>query len=111
MPLLKNLLAVVHPLALLIITELLPGILYGICLLEGHIGNHSLQSALFMKLAVVVIIQTFFISLIAGSILDDWQAFLRSPWGSIQVKRRQSTTARLPCLTAADTRGAGDHRT
>lgn len=114
-PLLKNLLAVVHPLALLIMTELLPGILYWFCALEGHIGNHSLQSSLFLKLAVVVIIQTFFVSLIAGSILDDWQTFLESPWGSIQVSRwpsiRQEPAPPPLPRSAPDPSVAGHHCT
>lgn len=83
-PLLDNLLAAVAPLALIILTSLLPAILGWFCTLEGHIGQGVLQASLFSKLTLFMIVQTFFISAIAGSIVSDMEALLDDPVGKIQ---------------------------
>eukprot|EP00961_Rhodomonas_salina_P155403 2092716-Rhodomonas_salina.1 len=79
--LLDELLAVVAPLALIQLNNFLPIILGWFCKLEGHIGENTLQASLFSKLTMFMIIQTFFVSAIAGSLFDQIDELAKDPAG------------------------------
>jgi len=66
----NELLALVAPIALIQLTNLLPVILGWFCQLEGHIGENQLQASLFSKLTFFMIVQVFFVSAISGSLFD-----------------------------------------
>eukprot|EP00538_Stauroneis_constricta_P012736 CAMPEP_0119556414 /NCGR_PEP_ID=MMETSP1352-20130426/8386_1 /TAXON_ID=265584 /ORGANISM="Stauroneis constricta, Strain CCMP1120" /LENGTH=1175 /DNA_ID=CAMNT_0007603377 /DNA_START=9 /DNA_END=3536 /DNA_ORIENTATION=- len=79
-PLFENALALIAPLLLLILNEaILPFILESFSKWEGHIGIPSLQSAVFNKLATFMLIQTFFVSTITGSVSAELTNILDNP--------------------------------
>ena len=78
-PWIGNLLQQAGPIILILLNALLPFILGEFCKLEGPISSSVLGASLFVKLSAFMVIQTFFVSAIAGSltkslqcILDDW---------------------------------------
>ncbi len=65
-PLLGTILEILAPLALIGLTYLLPVVLWYVVALEGHIGMNTFNASLFFKLTLFMIVQTFFVSAIAG---------------------------------------------
>lgn len=61
---------VVAPLLVIVANSLLPVILEAITLFEGPISGAVVGASLFVKLAAFMIIQTFFVSAISGSVVD-----------------------------------------
>eukprot|EP00286_Rhodomonas_abbreviata_P018002 CAMPEP_0181328096 /NCGR_PEP_ID=MMETSP1101-20121128/22498_1 /TAXON_ID=46948 /ORGANISM="Rhodomonas abbreviata, Strain Caron Lab Isolate" /LENGTH=913 /DNA_ID=CAMNT_0023436891 /DNA_START=153 /DNA_END=2894 /DNA_ORIENTATION=+ len=82
--LLDEILGVVAPLAILAVNYFLPVILGYYCTLEGHIGQNTFQASLFAKLTLFMIIQTFFVSAIAGSLFSQLDEFVDEPINKIQ---------------------------
>lgn len=76
-PWLKEFLAMIAPLLLVILTSLLPAILTVFCKKEGHIGSDSLNASLLYKLALFMIIQIFFVQSISGSIFESLEVMLQ----------------------------------
>jgi len=67
------------PFLVVIFNALLPMILETFCMFEGPFSNGAVEASLFVKLSAFMIIQTFFVSAISGSvieaisdIIDDW---------------------------------------
>lgn len=58
------------PLLVVIVNSLLPIILESVTLLEGPISGVVIEASLFVKLSAFMIIQTFFVSAISGSVID-----------------------------------------
>lgn len=58
------------PFLVVIFNALLPAILEAITMFEGPISSGRVEASLFVKLAAFMIIQTFFVSAISGSILQ-----------------------------------------
>ena len=58
------------PLFVVMVNALLPTILETVTLLEGPISGAVIEASLFVKLAAFMIIQTFFVSAISGSVID-----------------------------------------
>jgi p-aminobenzoyl-glutamate transporter AbgT len=64
---------------LVVLNMLLPEILREFSKFEGHIASSALEAALFVKLAAFMIIQTFFVTAISGSIWGELSNILKSP--------------------------------
>jgi hypothetical protein len=58
------------PLFVVVANSLLPIILETITLFEGPISGAVVEASLFSKLAAFMIIQTFFVSAVSGSLID-----------------------------------------
>lgn len=61
---------VAAPMLVIIANSLLPIILEAVTLCEGPISGAVVEAALFVKLAAFMIIQTFFVSAVSGSVID-----------------------------------------
>lgn len=61
---------VAAPLFVVVANSLLPIILRSITLFEGPISGAVVEASLFVKLSAFMIIQTFFVSAIFGSVID-----------------------------------------
>ena len=69
-PILVPVFEITAPLLVIIANSLLPVILESVTLLEGPISGAVIGASLFVKLAAFMIIQTFFVSAISGSVID-----------------------------------------
>ena len=69
-PFLEPFFAVLAPLLLVAANSLLRYILKMVTQLEGPISGAALESSLFIKMAAFMVIQSFFISAISGSLVD-----------------------------------------
>lgn len=79
-PSLEDGLALLAPLLLLILQDvLLPQFLAWFAAWEGHISSSITESAVFVKYAAFVLVQTFFISAISGSISAELGNMLNEP--------------------------------
>lgn len=78
-PWVADLLAVLAPVMLIVLNAMLPVILGEFCKLEGPVSSSVLGASLFVKLAAFMIIQTFFVSAIAGSITASLQCIINDP--------------------------------
>lgn len=67
-PLLDQVLAQVAPIALIVLSTLLPIVLAMFARMEGHVAETSVQASLFTKLTFFKVVQTFFVSAVSGSI-------------------------------------------
>ena len=70
LPFLVPVLEITAPLLLVMVNSLLPVVLEAVTLLEGPISGAVIEASLFIKLAAFMIIQTFFVSAISGSVID-----------------------------------------
>eukprot|EP00536_Pseudo-nitzschia_multiseries_P006000 jgi/Psemu1/239012/estExt_Genewise1.C_1230035 len=70
-PWLYDLLAQVSPLMIVVANSLLRVILELLSGLEGHVSGALVQASLFSKLSAFMIIQTFFVNAISGSIISE----------------------------------------
>ena len=70
LPFLVPLLEITAPLFVIIVNSLLPIILEAVTLLEGPISGSVVEASLFVKLAAFMVVQTFFVSAISGSVID-----------------------------------------
>ncbi|KAF4659700.1 hypothetical protein FOL47_007476 [Perkinsus chesapeaki] len=75
----------ISPIALSILNALLPVFLLIFSKWEGHISLATLNASLFGKLALFYIIQTFFVSAIASSLLASLKDLTESPLETIQT--------------------------
>jgi hypothetical protein len=82
-PWLGGVIAQLAPLLLIVFVALLPPILMQFAKLEGHISLASLQAALFGKLAIFQLIQVFFVTALAGSLLSNIDNFTKDPGNAI----------------------------
>ncbi|KAF4659558.1 hypothetical protein FOZ61_000940 [Perkinsus olseni] len=83
-PPLDTLLQLLSPIALALLNELLPFILTFFSKWEGHISLATLDASLFGKLALLYIVQTFFVSAIAGSVLSGIRDLVSTPLKTLQ---------------------------
>ena len=84
-PWLAELLAILAPFILVVFVSLLPYILLAFVKFEGLIEIETMQHpSLFTKLASFTIIQTFFISTIAGTLFASIQDIIQNPTQGIQ---------------------------
>lgn len=70
---------ILSPLLLVLLNSLLPVIFESITYFEGHIGSGQVQSSKFIKLASFMIVQTFFVSAISGTIVQALESILNDP--------------------------------
>ncbi|EEQ98658.1 Sporulation-specific protein, putative [Perkinsus marinus ATCC 50983] len=83
-PGLDLLLKQISPILLAVLNALLPIFLMVFSKQEGHISSATLDASLFAKLALFFIIQTFFVSAIAGSLFTSLQQLVDNPAGTIR---------------------------
>mmetsp|Transcript_20895 Transcript_20895/g.31647 ORF Transcript_20895/g.31647 Transcript_20895/m.31647 type:complete len:914 (+) Transcript_20895:35-2776(+) len=69
----------IKPLLLVMLVSYLPKILTQFSEREGHIAESSLQTSVFFKLSVFLIIQMFFVQMLSGSILSELENFIKQP--------------------------------
>eukprot|EP00292_Cryptomonas_paramecium_P003984 CAMPEP_0113682784 /NCGR_PEP_ID=MMETSP0038_2-20120614/12881_1 /TAXON_ID=2898 /ORGANISM="Cryptomonas paramecium" /LENGTH=727 /DNA_ID=CAMNT_0000601943 /DNA_START=210 /DNA_END=2393 /DNA_ORIENTATION=- /assembly_acc=CAM_ASM_000170 len=67
-PMLDQVLAQVAPIALIVLSTLLPVALAVFARMEGHVAETAVQASLFSKLTFFKVVQTFFVSAISGSV-------------------------------------------
>jgi len=85
-PAFEKMLVLSAPLILLFFNEtLLPSILKYFATWEGHISSAMLEASLFVKLGCFMIIQTFFVSTISGSISAELANILENPGAVIDL--------------------------
>lgn len=78
-PALNSLCSALSPLALLILNALATYILAFLSEREGHPSYTQVRASLFTKLAYFQLIQIFFVTVVAGTILDTMEHILNSP--------------------------------
>ncbi|CAB9502871.1 CSC1-like protein [Seminavis robusta] len=79
-PGLEGMLALIAPLLLLILQDVaLPVFLMWFATWEGHVSRSAMEAAVFLKYASFVLVQTFFISAMAGSISAELANMLNEP--------------------------------
>jgi len=69
----------VAPLLLVILNSILPAIFGLITRFEGHIGSGTVQASKFIKLAAFMIIQTFFVSAVSGTVTQSISSAVEDP--------------------------------
>ena len=79
LPFLVPVFEIAAPLFVVIANSLLPVILESVTLLEGPISGAVVEASLFAKLAAFMIIQTFFVSAVSGSLIDKIAEMIDSP--------------------------------
>lgn len=84
-PFLEPLLEQLAPLLVVLANSMLPIILEIVSGLERPISNAILESLMFSKLAVFMIIQTFFVSAISGSITEEIDGIINDPTSIIDL--------------------------
>eukprot|EP00544_Gedaniella_sp_CCMP2646_P013557 CAMPEP_0202490390 /NCGR_PEP_ID=MMETSP1361-20130828/7807_1 /ASSEMBLY_ACC=CAM_ASM_000849 /TAXON_ID=210615 /ORGANISM="Staurosira complex sp., Strain CCMP2646" /LENGTH=954 /DNA_ID=CAMNT_0049120269 /DNA_START=50 /DNA_END=2914 /DNA_ORIENTATION=- len=84
-PWLGDVLAVLAPLLLIAVNALLPTFLEMISSLEGPLGEGALSASTFTKLCYFMIIQTFFVSAVSGSIFEELSDILAQPQLAIDL--------------------------
>jgi len=84
-PWLSDVLAQLAPLLVVVLIALLPTILLVITKLEGSISDSSEQASLFLKLSAFMIIQTFFVSAVSGSIFTALQDIIDDPLSTVDL--------------------------
>lgn len=82
-PFLEILFQLLAPLLVNAINGLLPVILEFLSMFEGPISGAIVQASLFSKLAVFMIIQTFFVSAISGSVVSELSNIIQNPTTAI----------------------------
>ena len=75
-PALEPLFQLLAPQLLVLLNALLPVLLEAVTKLEGPISGALVEASLFVKLCAFMIIQTFFVSAISGSILQELSRFV-----------------------------------
>lgn len=91
-PALGAILSQAAPLLVTMVNALLPAILRVISTMECHISHDMVQLSLFTKLAVFMIIQTFFVSAISGSIFAQLSAMIENPTNIISLLANELPT-------------------
>lgn len=91
-PALGPILAQAAPFLVVMVNALLPGILKMISTMECHISHGMIQLSLFTKLAAFMIIQTFFVSAISGSIVSQFSAVIENPTNIISLLANEFPT-------------------
>ncbi len=84
-PPLEPILQQIAPLFVIIFNALLPIILEALSMLEGPVSAAVVQASTFSKLAAFMIIQTFFVSAVAGSLLTTIKEIVDDPWKGIDL--------------------------
>ncbi|GAX10877.1 hypothetical protein FisN_31Hh086 [Fistulifera solaris] len=84
-PPLEPILQQIAPLFVIIFNALLPIILEALSMLEGPVSAAVVQASTFSKLAAFMIIQTFFVSAVAGSLLTTIKEIIDDPWSGIDL--------------------------
>lgn len=84
-PFLEPVLEIVAPLFVVIVNGLLPVILTTFTLFEGPISGAVTEASLFTKLSAFMIIQTFFVSAVSGSILQELAKIIDQPTKAIDL--------------------------
>ena len=78
-PWLSMLLSQIKPLLLAILVSLLVPILTSFSRKEGHIGITTLAASVYKKLAIFLVIQMFFVNMLAGTVLSSLQEIAEDP--------------------------------
>lgn len=76
---LSMLLSQVKPLLLALLVSLLVPILESFSRKEGHIGTSTLAASVYKKLAIFLVIQLFFVNMLAGTVLSSLQEIAEDP--------------------------------
>jgi hypothetical protein len=84
-PFLEPLLEQLAPLFVVVFNSLLPIILEAVTMLEYPISGSLLEPSLFVKLAAFMIIQTFFVSAISGSVTKEISNIIEDPLSIIDL--------------------------
>eukprot|EP00549_Striatella_unipunctata_P010714 CAMPEP_0118686614 /NCGR_PEP_ID=MMETSP0800-20121206/7914_1 /TAXON_ID=210618 ORGANISM="Striatella unipunctata, Strain CCMP2910" /NCGR_SAMPLE_ID=MMETSP0800 /ASSEMBLY_ACC=CAM_ASM_000638 /LENGTH=765 /DNA_ID=CAMNT_0006583685 /DNA_START=169 /DNA_END=2466 /DNA_ORIENTATION=- len=84
-PWFEQFLAQLSPVLLMVLVEILPAILLEFSKFEGHINEATLNASMFRKLASFMVIQTFFVSAISGSIAAELEKMLEDPSAIIDL--------------------------
>ena len=77
LPWLEPVLAQLAPLLIVVANQLLKIILEYLSTFEGPVSGAVVQASLFGKLSIFMIIQTFFVSAISGSLISQFTAFFQ----------------------------------
>ena len=78
-PWLSMLLSQIKPLLLAILVSLLVPILTSFSMNEGHIATTTLAASVYKKLAIFLVIQLFFVNMLAGTVLSSLQEIAEDP--------------------------------
>ena len=78
------LLAFIGPLILALFVLLLPPILTLLAKMEGLVSYAALITSVFVKLTLFMILQTFLVSAISGSLFQSLRQLTISPWPTVQ---------------------------
>ena len=84
-PPLGAVLAQLAPLLLVAVVACVPALLRAVACLEGHLSGAAVSQSLYSKLAAFTIVQTFLISAISGSIVQELQNILYSPARAVDL--------------------------
>lgn len=84
-PPLEPILQQIAPLFVIIFNALLPIILEALSMLEGPVSAAVVQASTFSKLAAFMIIQTFFVSAVAGSLMTTIKDIIDDPMSGIEL--------------------------
>jgi hypothetical protein len=84
-PPLEPILEQLAPLFVVLFNSLLPVILEVVTMLELPISGSLLEPSLFIKLAIFMIIQTFFVSAVSGSIFKELSNIIDDPTSIIDL--------------------------
>jgi Calcium-dependent channel, 7TM region, putative phosphate/Late exocytosis, associated with Golgi transport/Cytosolic domain of 10TM putative phosphate transporter len=84
-PFIGSVLEVLAPLFVKVVNSLLPTILGIFSMLEGPVSESAVEASTFSKLAAFMIIQTFFVSAVSSSILDEIAVVIDQPNKLVQI--------------------------
>ncbi|CAB9513971.1 CSC1-like protein ERD4 [Seminavis robusta] len=91
-PALRAILAQLAPFLVVIVNALLPVILKALSVKECHISNGAVQASLFTKLSYFMVIQTFFVSALAGSLVSQLSLLAEQPTLIVEVLANELPT-------------------
>ena len=93
-PWLKPVLDQLSPLMLVVANALLKVLLETLSGLEGHISCSLVEASLFSKLAAFMIIQTFFVNAVSGTIISELSMIFQYPSSIVSLVRCVTTSLR-----------------
>lgn len=75
-PIIESILEVLAPFFVIVVNGMLPTILQTLSMFEGPVSGSVVVASTFTKLAMFMIVQTFFVSLISGSLMKQLEAII-----------------------------------
>jgi len=99
LPFLAPVLEVIAPLLVKIVNALLPALVTVLTLCEGPVSSSVVEASNFSKLAAFMIIQTFFVSAVSGSLLQSTYYYCWSAASSQYYEALEYAQSHLPILS------------